>query len=203
MKFKYFDRYEDLTGILQNKAKCDICLIEKYCFDADLFFGEDELESICAECLGGGALKNKDIYTCDGDIGELKRQLSEINPTLSKSEIKELAKVKTDELEKTTPYLVTWQDWSWPCADGEYCKFVGYGSKELYAKLATVTSAEKLFKSSFYYSLIEDSDIDYLWDDVLPDDEVVDYKSSAKFGTLFYVFKSLKSDKTITIWDCC
>jgi uncharacterized protein CbrC (UPF0167 family) len=64
--------------------------------------------------------------TCDGDINELIRQLKDLNPLLTETEIDELAKLKTTELEKKTPKLITWQDWSWPCAEGDYCKFIGY-----------------------------------------------------------------------------
>jgi len=121
---------------------------------------------------------------------------------LTKLQIDDIANQNTTELEKTTPHLVTWQDWSWPCADGDYCKFIGYGSRPFYNSLATTTTGEQLFKNSFYYNLKDDSDIDYLWQDVLPEKEVKDYNDSSELATLFYVFKSLHSDTIITIWDC-
>ena len=202
MVFRYFDRPEILTGLRENKTKCNICQNEKFCFDAELFYGEDELTSICQECLKRGELKSRDIYTCDGDIEELKRQLLEIHPILSTSEIEELAREKTNELEKTTPYLVSCLDWNWPCSEGDYCKFIGFGSRLFYKKLASETTGEKLFKNSFYYNLKDESDVDYLWEEILPEKEIKDYKSSNEYGTLFYVFKNLTSDNIITIWDC-
>lgn len=202
MTFKYFDKPEIFTELSDSVTKCDICGQEKHCFDAEVFFGEEDFTSICPECLAEGKLLNRDAFTCIGDITELKRQLKNLNPVLTELQIDDIANQKTIELEKTTPHLVTWQDWDWPCADGDYCKFIGYGSKPFYSSLATKTTGEKLFKNSFYYNLKDNSDVDYLWQDILPDEEVKDYNDSNEWATLFYVFKSLNSDSIITIWDC-
>ncbi|TAH01652.1 MAG: hypothetical protein EAZ15_06990 [Sphingobacteriales bacterium] len=152
--------------------------------------------------LLGGQLRDRDIFTCDGHIPELKRQLKNLNPSLNELQIGDIANQKTTELEKTTPHLVTWQDWRLPCADGDCCKFIGYGSRPFYNSLETRMTGEEFFKNSFYYNLKDDSDIDYLWQDALPEKEVKDYKDSNEMATLYYVFKSLHSDKIITIWDC-
>ena len=202
MTFKYFDRPELFTGLLDSITTCDTCGQDKPCFAAEAFLGSENITSICPDCLASGRLLDTDIFTCEGDIAELKRQLKALNPASTDLEIDNIAKQKTAELEKTTPYLVTWQDWSWPCADGDYCKFIGYGSRPFYNTLATVTTGEELFKNSFYYNLKDDSDIDYLWKEVLPEKEVKDYNDSNKLTTLFYVFKSLNSETIITIWDC-
>jgi len=202
MTFKYFDKPEIFTGLRDKKATCDTCGQEKICFDAEAFYGSEEISSICPDCLANGKLIGKDIFTCVGDISELKRQIKDLNPTLTDLEIESLAKQKTTELEKTTPLLVSWQDWSWPCSDGDYCRFIGYGSRQFYNSLATKTTGEDLFKDSFYYNLKDDSDIDYLWEDILPETKIDDYNNSNEMSTLFYVFKSLNSDKIVTIWDC-
>lgn len=202
MTFKYFDKPEIFTGLRGSPTVCDICGQEKLCFDAEAFLGSENIASICPECLASGQLQQRDIFTCEGDIAELKRQLKNLHPSLTELEIDDIAKQKTIELEKTTPYLVTWQDWRWPCADGDYCQFIGYGSRPFYEALATTSTGEALFKYSFYYNLKDDSDIDYLWQDILPKEEVKDYHDSKALATLFYVFKSLHSDTIITIWDC-
>jgi uncharacterized protein CbrC (UPF0167 family) len=202
MTFKYFENPDAFTELNEKQTICNVCQIENYCFDAELFFGEDKLNSVCPECLGNGELMNRDIYTCGGDIEELKRQLSEINSELSESEIDKLAEIKTNELEKTTPYLVTWQEWNWPCIEGDYCKFIGFGSREFYERLAVETTDEILFKNSFYRDQKDESDVDYLWKEVLPEKEIKDFKSSNEYATLFYIFRSLNSDKIITMWDC-
>lgn len=148
--------------------------------------------------LAGGLLIHKNAFTCDGDIEELKQQITRLNPGLTNDEIQNIANQKTIELVTTTPHLVTWQDWQWPCADGDYCRFIGYGSKPYYKELAKQIPVEEFFKDSFYDI---ESYIDYLWKDVVPDKEIKNYNDSNLYGALFYVFKSLNSDKIITIWD--
>jgi uncharacterized protein CbrC (UPF0167 family) len=199
MTFKYFDKPEFFGCFKDIKTTCDTCGQDKICFDAELFYGSDELNSICSECLSSGKLNDKNSFTCEGDIEELKRQLRTINPSLTNLEIDEIANQKTLELEKTTPYLVTWQNWSWPCVDGDYCKFIGFGSKSFYKNLAKDTNVEDFFRESFYE---KNTNFDYLWKEALPDKEIKNYNDSTQYETLFYVFRSINSEKVVTIWDC-
>ncbi|WP_138995268.1 CbrC family protein [Larkinella sp. C7] len=200
MTFTYFDQPARWIGVSDQETRCDLCHQQKPCFDATGFFGEDELAFICPDCLSNGRLYERDSYTCQGDVAELKRQLKSLHPALSKAELDDLADQKTLELEKTTPHLVTWQDWEWPCADGEYARFIGYGSRPFYTKLVGNSDARMLFEKSIYYTLAEESDAEELWEDV-PRKLIVDYADSSKYSTLFYVFKSLHSDQIITLWD--
>lgn len=202
MKFKYFENPEIFSVISDEKVCCDLCKKDKICFEADLFSGEDEIDFICPECLQSGALKNKEITTCEGDISELKSQLKTKHHHLNEQEIHELALTKTSELETTTPKLITWQDWFWPCSEGDYCKFIGYGSKEFYQSLSKSESVKQFFSDSIYYTYKEGSDIDYLWDEDMPNKAIKNYVESENFGTLFYIFKCLHSEKIITLWDC-
>lgn len=197
--FKYIDKPELLVGLKDKASICDTCQELKICYDAESFYGTEDLSSICPECLANGKLFDKDVFTCEGDIEELKGQLKWMNPTLTDNEIEKVATQRTLELEKTTPHLITWQDWSWPCADGDYCKFIGYGSKPFYKELANGTPAKEFFRSSFYS--IEEY-FDHLWDGVLSDKQILNFEESNKFASVFYVFKSLHSDRIITIWDC-
>jgi hypothetical protein len=97
--------------------------------------------------------------------------------------------------------LVTWQDWAWPCADGDYCTFIGYGSKALYNRLSKDNDGQWLFQLSLYYTLKNEEDADELWEEYMPDKAIKDYEASAEFDVLFYVFKSLTTDTIITIRD--
>lgn len=199
IQFKYFDRPDLYTGFLEEEAACGICGNVTTCFDASLFYGEEELKAICPDCLANGKLYEHDISTCDGDQEELKKQLKASLPALSDTDILQLADQKTNELEKTTPKLITWQDYNWPCLDGDYCRFIGYGSKSLYHKLAG-TDGESLFAASLLSSE-NMPDAEDLWDD-LPGEEIKNYKESNKYSVLFYVFQSLHSRKILTLWDC-
>ena len=198
MTFKYFDKPDLFVGLRDKETICDTCEQNKFCFDAEAFYGSDDLTSICPECLVKGALIERDSFTCEGDMANLVEQLQELNPEITEEEVQKIADQKTTELEKTTPHLITWQDWSWPCLDGDYCKFIGYGSKPFYKSLANGTTVEEFFEESFYDP---DSYNEDLWDDV-PGKLIKNYEDSSQYGTLFYVFKSLTSDQIVTVVDC-
>jgi hypothetical protein len=119
---------------------------------------------------------------------------------VTESELDDMVKTKTNELETTTPQLITWQDWNWPCADGDYCKFIGYGSKPFFNRLSNSDSGKDFFLHSLY-KVVNQTDTEYLWNDFMPDEEVNNYEDSSQYGTLFYVFKSLNSGKIVTTWD--
>ena len=201
MKFTYFDNPLKFSPLREGLATCDICDEEKICFDAELFYGEEQITAICPDCLAEGKLKEKDIFTCEGDTEELRRQLKSMHPGWSDKEIETDVARKTSTLEKTTPHLLSWQDWVWPSIDGDYGTFIGYGSKALYVSLAPGTDGEQLFKNSFYYTVEEDADIDSFWEEFLPEKAINDYEESTDLDTLFYVFKSLHSDTIVTVWD--
>ncbi len=198
MNYKYFDKVDKFIELSKEKLICDICREVKLCFNADWYRGKNKLHSVCPSCLQSGKLRNLDISTCTGDFEELKTQLKQLMPNYSESEIAMLAIEKSIELETTTPHLVTRQDWYRPCIDGEYCKFIGYGSKLFYKKLAGALPAKDFFKDSFY---INDSYYDSLWENV-PDENINNYNESSSYNILFYIFKSLYWEKVITIWDC-
>ncbi|GAB3913715.1 hypothetical protein GCM10028803_58230 [Larkinella knui] len=200
MTFKYVDKPEVFIGLGDEETPCDLCHQQKPCFDAAAFFGEEEMAWICPDCLANGRLYERDSYTCQGDVMELKRQLKALNPALTKADIEDLADQKTLELEKTTPHLITWQDWEWPCADGDYARFIGYGSRPFYQHLAGGSDAESFFKKSIDYAQNEAPNPDELWEDV-PKKSINNYADSSEYSTLFYVFKSLHSDRIITLWD--
>ena len=201
MNFAYFENPELYTGLQEHIATCHFCEEEKACFDAESFYGEDKINAICPECLTTGRLLEVDSFTCNGDIDGLRRQLIEMHPDMSNAEIEQLTLQKTSLLERTTPPLITWQDWEWPCADGDYCRFIGYGSQPLYERLATTGSGEELFKDSFYPGLEDDVEVDDLWESVLPENEIHDFQDSSEMDTLFYVFQSLTTDTIVTIMD--
>ena len=201
MNFTYFENPLKFSPLKDGLNMCDTCGLEKICFDATLFYGQDQITAICPECLAEGKLMDRDIFTCQGHTEELKVQLKDIHAGWSDQEVEDDAAKRTSVLEKTTPHLVTWQDWEWPCVDGDYCKFIGYGSKALYASLAPGTDGEQLFKNSFYDIVLEDDHIDGFWEGTLPEESINDYEESTDYDTLFYVFKSLHSDTIVTVWD--
>ncbi|MFT3910788.1 MAG: CbrC family protein [Ferruginibacter sp.] len=201
MQFKYFEQPELFSSYIDETSDCDFCNSNTKCFDASTFIGEDSIKAICGDCLAGGKLHDKDISTCNGDITTLKQQLKKLNAELSSQQIDQLAIEKTNELEKTTPPLISWQDWDWPAAGGDYCIFIGYGSVPLYTKLAGKADPMKFFARSLYEKLDDPDEAEMLWDESMPEKEIKNYEESSECSTLFYVFKSLHTNKIVTIWD--
>jgi uncharacterized protein CbrC (UPF0167 family) len=199
--FKYFEDPEHFSVFLEDETSCEICAETKRCFDASIYYGEDRIAAICPDCLASGVLQELDIFTCEGDIVELTRQLQAIYPQWSVAAVEKLARDKTAELEETTPKFISWQDWPWPCAEGDYCRFLGFGSQALYNRLAEGNDGVNLFHDSLYYSVKEAGDPDELWAESMPAKAIKDYEASQAFDLLFYVFKSLRSDTIVTIWD--
>jgi uncharacterized protein CbrC (UPF0167 family) len=200
MNFKYFDRPELYASYTDEDTSCEMCGKLTKCFDATLFFGTAELEAICPQCLAQGKLYDMDVFTCEGDIEELEKQLKALHPDVEETAIRKLSEEKTKELEKTTPHLITWQDWPWPCADGDYCRFIGYGSKQFYHKHSNGVAAEQVFENSLYHFVKDIKEAEELWEE-LNEEEIRNYDQSADYSTLFYVFKSIHSNTIITVWD--
>ncbi len=201
MQFKYFDRPDLFGNFTDIPVTCNFCNEQTICFDGSVFFGENEVKAICPACLAAGRLAEKKITTCNADSGQLKRQLKKINRDLLPLEIDKIILQKTNELEYTTPAITSWQDWDWPCAEGDYCRFMGYGSIPMYKKLAGKKDPVQFFIKSIYYNQKDEDDAETLWEKSMPEKEINNHSESNQYGTLFYVFKSLHSNKIITVWD--
>jgi len=199
--FKFFDHPELFSVFVAGETPCDMCGQTKHCFDATAFYGEDSIEAICPECLASGRLQERDIFTCEGDMAELIRQLQLLYPEQPVAAIEKKAREKTAYLEKTTPKLITWQEWSWPCSDGGYCTFVGFGSHALYNSLAEGNDGQWLFPKSLYHTVKDVGDWEELWEEALPAKAIPDFEASRGFGTLFYVFRNKESGEVVTVWD--
>ncbi len=199
--FPYFAQPERFAVFLEAETACDCCQQVKSCLDAATFYGEETIDAICLDCLASGQLKSRDIFTCEGDTAELTRQIQVLHPDWSATEVQKEVQAKTETLEKTTPKVLSWQDWVWPCADGDYCTFVGYGSKALYNRLAKDGDGDWLFQRSFYHTVKGEADMDELWEDSMPIKEIKDQVASQDYETLFYVFQSRGGGDVVTVWD--
>lgn len=201
MQFKYFQQPERFAPWLAAPAKCDFCGAEKTCLNGTAFSGADRFAAICPDCLLSAKLLKQDSYACEGDIEALKHQLQLRKPEKSSKAVSNKAGEITDLLERTTPPIFKHQNWYWPCAGGDYCSFLGYGSKGLYEFLAPDGDGEELFKNSLYHTVEDLSDVDELWEENMPD-EMIDSLAVAKaMDTLFYVFRPLHGQRVITVWD--
>ncbi|GEM_PF-761191 len=201
MQFRYFQFPEKFAIWTDSPASCDFCGEAKRCFDGAPFLGSEPITAICGECLLAGKLRDRDTYACEGDIVELQQQLQALKPEKSAKTVSRKAGEVTDDLERTTPPIFTHQTWYWPCDGGDYCTFIGYGSKALYNHLAPDGDGIDLFLNSLYYTVEDLSDVDELWEESLPELPVTTLAAAKQLVTLFYVFVSQKKDKVVTLWD--
>lgn len=206
MPYKYFKHPKRFVAFHDDETNCQICKEKKICLDASSFYGEDELDSVCEDCLKAGRLTEIGACTNDADAEMLVKQLKELHPNWTKKELYEDAKAKTDELELRTPPILSWQEWKYPAADGDYCQFIGFASKQDYERLALLEEEEidvkEFFASTLYDTFAEDTNIDGVWKS-MANRKIKNVAQSNDYFLLVYLFKSLHSETYVTVWDIC
>lgn len=202
MAYKYF-RYPGRFAVFHDEPQtCEVCHNEKTCLEASSFYCERELEAVCEDCLKAGRLGEINAYTNDGDVEQLFDQMEALYPDKAKQALLKEAKAKTDELEMRTPPLVSWQEWKFPAMDGDYCEFVGFGSKTELNKLATDGDGKQLLVDSLLDELREVTNIDAIWR-TIPEKRIKNVAQSNDHPLLVYIFKSRHSEKYVMVWDMC
>ena len=205
MAYKYFKHPNRLAAFHDEAIACQICEEKKTCLDASSFYGEDELEAVCEDCVKAGRLKEIGACTNDADAEMLVKQLEELHPDWTKDQLYQDAKAKTDELELRTPPVLSWQEWKYPVADGDYCQFIGFASKQDYIKLAfaaDVDDEKEFFASTLYDTFAEDTNVDGVWKS-LADRRIKTVAQSNDYFLLVYLFKSVHSETYVSVWDLC
>ena len=206
MPYKYFKHPKRFVAFHDDAITCQICKEKKNCLDASPFYGEDELEAVCEDCLNAGRLTEIGACTIDADTEMLVKQLEELYPNWTKKELFEDAKAKTDELELRTPPILSWQEWKYPAADGDYCQFIGFASKQDYERLALLGEEEMdgktFFARTLYDTFAEDTNVDGIWKS-MADRKIKNVAQSNDYFLLVYLFKSLHSETYVSVWDIC
>lgn len=192
VKFKYIKNYGKLIGISEKK-ECTICKKIDFCFSEKCKKCYNKQESLkrCPE-------EFRHIYTV-ARPEEIRKQLKESNPDWSEEKIAQIAKTRDNEIEHGTPSLNGYQWFKWPCLEGDYCEFIAYGCKPFYNNW----SASKTGKEVFGESIHEESRgylYENFWEERVPD-EKINTSEDTNYATLFFVFKSLYSEKIITYID--
>lgn len=122
------------------------------------FYGVNEIDCICEDCLSGGKLKELELVTNQAFEGSIE----EIEGIIYR-----------------TPPLPTWQDKKWPFINGQYCVFEKLASK------ADFDSKEEFYQS-FTTTEKEDTDLQWLWDTLT--DKIVTNLQDGNFDVLIYLF---------------
>ena len=169
---------------------CDCCKQESICFNARAFMGAAKMGYICESCLQNGHLAALDLISTKGDSEQLALQLREKYPYFTETEIAQLVADKTQQFESSNPPIKQYTYWAWPALDGDYARFEGMASKELFNDLAFDGNGESLFLKSL------ENAVDQLsWLQLTS--QSTDKK---KFNNKrCYVFSSLHSDRILSI----
>jgi len=169
---KYFPDAHNFSYQTDVETPCSICKTVGICFDAGGYYGSNEIECICENCLAKGALIELDIETNEISHEELSKFLTE-------EEANELG----NEIVYKTPALPTWQDRDWPIVNQEVCTFIKIADKHDFS-----TKVE--FKNSFIEHYQTGTDFDWLWE-MLPNEKITNYKNG-NYDVSIYLFKNSK-----------
>lgn len=158
MKFKYFRDPNNFAYKLAEICACSICGKTGLWFDASVFHGEEEIDSICDDCLADGKLESLQIETNTAYGAD---------------------KLETNIIRYRTPSLPTWQETHWPQFNGEYCIFERFASKADFA-------SKDEFVNSFTAEDQATSNLDWLWK-TLPNKRIRNHKDG-NFDVTVYLF---------------
>ena len=121
--FRYFaNPQHPLSSWAEDPQPCRFCGTKGPGFDGP-YYGEEDVERVCEQCLRAGRLSDFGLSTCEPDADALEAQLRRQNPDWSESQLDALVKELTIELTQRTPGLQTWQELVWPAHCGDYCTF--------------------------------------------------------------------------------
>ncbi|GLX85334.1 hypothetical protein tloyanaT_15860 [Thalassotalea loyana] len=158
MKFKYFRDPENFSFKIDDPAECSVCGNVGLWYDAGGFYGLNEIECICDECLLEGKLKELEIETNEAIDGSEEDK---------------------EEVIYKTPALPVWQSRLWPTVSGQYCIFERMASKaDFQSKQEFMDSVMPLDR--------EGSDLDWLWE-AMPDKKIKNHREG-NFNVSVYLF---------------
>jgi uncharacterized protein len=138
-EFRYFvDPHRSTASTWSDEPQqCGICEERRRGYDGP-YYGVENVEFVCEECLVSGALEKRDLKTNTGEAGPRDE--------------------RRRELEHRTPHLVTWQDLYWPVHCDDFCRFEReVGQRELVD--------EDFFRTHLHPELQE---YDIGWDELPP-----------------------------------
>jgi uncharacterized protein CbrC (UPF0167 family) len=185
MSYKYFRDPQNFALICEEQGPCSICGEIGLWFDAQGFYGTQDLDSVCDACLKSGKLIDLDISTNDVRLDLIEKVFS------NRKILEEL----TNEIIYKTPSLPTWQDMSWPFVGEDFCIFEKIASKTDFVMDGEPN--KKIFISSFSEDDAKISDLDWLWE-ALPEHPITNLKDG-NYDVTIYLFST--GGKPFCTWD--
>lgn len=129
--YPYFADPENFSTWSDHPQECNLCGEEKPGFEGP-FYGEDEIEFICEDCLERGEIVEIGATTNDGDMESLREQLTEMQSNLNEEQVAREVEKKFAALAEQTPPMATHTSLLWPAHCGDFCVYVKeVGRKDL------------------------------------------------------------------------
>ena len=193
--FRYFRDPHHFSTYTDEPSVCDICGRTRPGYEGP-FYGEEDLDFVCEECLASGRLAEHDVFANSADKRTLYWQIKVAEPLLSEEEIEALVNGKTAEVEQRTPHIVSWQDIEWPAHCRDYACFVKEAGKPDLNALSPEGDGRMFLYEHLYHGLT--TDLDDLWASVRPDSPT---SNEVSYSTAVYLFKCLTCQDYAILWD--
>ncbi len=200
-RYRYFLDPATFAPHCHDACECDICGVEKPCFDASGYGGEGEYRAFCPDCVAKGRLGEVGAFAREPDYHALRAQLKDLNPSLSEPLIDNKARSITRNFELRTPLFPAWQDWPWPAHCGDYCLFQALAGQGELNALSPKRKGKEMLQQFLHHSLVSTTDIDDLWEALKPGSIVGMDKSCDIWETMAYVFKCHHCGEIVILWD--
>lgn len=146
--YPYFKDPANFSTWSEFAQECHICGEEKPGFEGP-FYGEEEIEFICEDCLKNGAIVEFGATTNDGDMESLREQIAEQNPTLGADDVAKQVERKFAALTEQTPPMATHAPLLWPAHCGDFCVYEKEAGKADLAAIAPGGDVEAFFMLHF------------------------------------------------------
>jgi len=192
MVFRYFADPHHFGLYSKEPQTCGLCGEERPVYEGP-YYGIEEVEFVCEECLVGGKLAEHDLTTNEGELRTLVEQLTERLPGESPEQITEMARQRKAELEQRTPHLSTWQDFFWPAHCGDYCQYLKVVGKKDLLQLAPDSDGKRFLAKHVEH------DVDGLWEHMRADSP---YNADLNYSPEFFLFRCLECGEYVLYWDC-
>ncbi len=193
--FKYFKYPHHFSKHQTQPETCGICGLSLSGYRGS-FIGEIELEFVCEDCLVLGKSADKEVYTNQGNIEELRKQLKGLQPELTHKELTVLVAARNTELEQRTPAPVTWQDFLWPVHCGNYCCYIKEVGKADLNDLAEGGDGQAFFENNLTDA---DTDAEEVWEAIRPDSPP---NATLAYSVGVYLFQCLYCAEYLILWAC-
>lgn len=194
--YKYFADPQNFSTWSDHPQECTLCGEEKPGFEGP-FYGEDDVEFLCEDCLAAGSIVETGANTNDGDMESLREQIAEAKPNLKDEQVAHEVEQKFAVLGEQTPPMATHGPLLWPAHCGDFCQFVKEVGRADLEALAPYGDAQA-FLMMHLVETTPGQDADKILRSMRPEATVNNHMSHSP---AVYLFKCLACDESFILSD--